>query len=342
MAKIAAELERALADRQMHGGSGHLTFRVLAHGKGWAVQDVLCTSGPQDHSFEEQHSRFTIALVLAGTFQYRAAAHSFGRGGELMSPGSFLLGNAGQPFECGHEHGAGDRCLSFWYAREYFERVATDAGIRDSTLAFRVLRLPPLRVFSPLFARAASGVTGCVTSEGHKLSGLQKTMSSLADFAWEEVAVQLVAQTIQLASSLSPKLIDAPPSAVARVTRAIRMIERDYLGERGFTLSSLARAAGLSPYHFVRVFEGITGVTPYQYVLRRRLRNAATRLLSDPAKVLEIALDCGFGDVSNFNRAFRAEFGVSPREFRRTINDSACYNDISMSRTAKRLKSVTN
>lgn len=337
MAKIAAELERALADRQMHGGSGHLTFRVLAQGNGWAVHDVLCTSGPQDHSFEEQHSSFTIALVLAGTFQYRAAAHSSGRGGEFMSPGSFLLGNAGQHFECGHEHGAGDRCLSFWYAREYFERLATDAGIRGSTLAFRVLRLPPLRVLSPLFARAASGVAGCVMSEGRKLSGPQKTLSSMADFGWEEVGLQLAAQTIQLASSLSPKLIDAPPSAVARVTRTIRMLERDNLGEHGFTLSNLAREAGLSPYHFVRVFEGLAGVTPYQYILRRRLRNAATRLLNDPAKVLEIALDCGFGDVSNFNRAFRAEFSVSPREFRRSIKNSASFDDISMSRTAKRL-----
>jgi AraC-like DNA-binding protein len=40
------------------------------------------------------------------------------------------------------------------------------------------------------------------------------------------------------------------------------------------------------------------------------------RLRIEPAKVLDIALDCGFGDVSNFNRAFRAEFGVSPRAWR--------------------------
>ena len=326
----------------MHRGSGHLTFRVLAQGNDWAVQDVLCTSGPQDRSFEEQHSSFTIALVLAGTFQYRAAAHSCGRGGELMSPGSFLLGNAGQHFECGHEHGAGDRCLSFWYAREYFERLATDAGICRSPRTFCVSRLPPLRALSGLFARAASGVAGCVRSEGLKPSSPQKTLSSLVDFAWEEVAIQLAAQTIQLASSLSPKLIDAPPSAVARVTRTIRTIERDYLGERGFTLSSLAREAGLSPYHFVRVFESLTGITPYKYILRRRLRNAATRLLNDPAKVLEIALDCGFGDVSNFNRAFRAEFSLSPREFRRSVKNSACFNDISVSSAGKRLKRVTD
>jgi len=71
----------------------------------------------------------------------------------------------------------------------------------------------------------------------------------------------------------------------------------------------------LSPYHFLRTFERLTGVTPHQYILRARLREAALRL-AEPGRVLDIALDCGFGDLSNFNRTFRAEFGVSPRIFR--------------------------
>jgi AraC-like DNA-binding protein len=50
--------------------------------------------------------------------------------------------------------------------------------------------------------------------------------------------------------------------------------------------------------------------------MRARLREAAMRLVDEPAKILDIALDCGFGDVSNFNRAFRTEFGVSPRAYR--------------------------
>lgn len=316
MVKIAAELDRGLASRRIHGSPGHLGFRILAQGDGWAVQDVICTCGPQDQSFEEQHSSFTIALVLAGTFQYRAPARSAGRGGELMTPGSLLLGNAGQCFECGHEHGTGDRCLSFWYAPEYFERLAADAGIRNSRTEFRARCLPPLRALSPLVARAQSGVTDGAQSDGRKQTGGQDTASALTGLAWEELAVRLAAQTIQLANSLATKLTEAPPSTVARVTRTVRMIERDQYCEGRLTLASLAREAGLSPYHFLRIFEYLTGVTPHQYILRKRLRNAAARLLSHSRKVLDVALDCGFGDVSNFNRAFRAEFGVSPRCFR--------------------------
>jgi AraC-like DNA-binding protein len=89
------------------------------------------------------------------------------------------------------------------------------------------------------------------------------------------------------------------------------------------TLGGLAEEAGLSPYHFLRTFERLTGLTPHQYILRARLREAARRLAIQRARVIDIALDCGFGDVSNFNRAFRAEFGVSPRAYRKQIGPPA-------------------
>jgi AraC family transcriptional regulator len=82
------------------------------------------------------------------------------------------------------------------------------------------------------------------------------------------------------------------------------------------TLGTLAREAGLSPYHFLRTFERLTALTPHQYVRRARLREAAVRLKAGDGKILDVALDSGFGDVSNFNRAFRAEFGVSPGVYR--------------------------
>ena len=166
------ELEQALARRAATGaGACHPTCRVLARGDGWAVQDLICASGPQDPIFEERHGDVTIAMVLAGTFQYRGSAReSFANGSsakrgsangairhELMTPGSLLLGNARQSFEVGHEHAAGDRCLSFQFAPEYFERIASDAGVRKGERGFRVLRLPPLRELSSLIAQGASG-----------------------------------------------------------------------------------------------------------------------------------------------------------------------------------------
>ncbi|HEX4592857.1 MAG TPA: AraC family transcriptional regulator [Bryobacteraceae bacterium] len=300
MAKIAVELERALTRRALCGAAGQATARRLAQGDGWTVQDVVCTSGPQDRPFEELHSGFSIAIVVAGSFQYRSTT-----GHELMTPGSLLLGNAGQCFECGHEHGWGDRCVSFYYAPDYFERLAADSGVRGPRPDFRTHRLPPLRALSPLIARACAALS----------------MDGPADGAWEELSVQLAARTVQLVRGLSSPPNVAPPSAVARVTRAVRAVERH--PDAGLTLARLARESGLSPYHFLRTFERLTGLTPHQYVLRARLREAAIRLAvtEKRARILDIALDSGFGDVSNFNRSFRAEFGVSPRAYRQRASE---------------------
>jgi AraC family transcriptional regulator len=291
LAKIAAELNRALTRRAAHGIAGRTAGRLLARGDGWTVEDVICTSGPEDRPFEEQHSLVSIAVVAAGTFQYRSTT-----GRALMTPGSLLLGSAGHCFECGHEHGTGDRCVAFHYAPEYFERIAADAGASGAARSFSSPWLPPVRDSAPVVAQACAGLVGP------------------ADVSWEEVGLQLAARVAQVVSHTSRAPADAPPSAVARVTQAVRAIERQPSSD--LTLSRLAGEAGLSPYHFLRTFERLTGVTPHQYIRRSRLRDAAMRLAVEPAKVIDIAFESGFGDVSNFNRAFRTEFGVSPRVYR--------------------------
>lgn len=288
----ATEVDRAVAGRIARGEAGGTAGRVLARGAGWVVEDVVCTSGPTDRPFEERHTGFSIAVVVAGTFQYRSP-----HGREVLTPGSLLLGNAGEPFECGHEHAPGDRCVAFHYEPAYFERIAADVGIGSAGGGFRAPRLPPVREVSGAVAAAAAGVLG-----GHGIG-------------WEELAVELAARALGLASGGSPRPGVVLPGVQARVTEAVRRIERDPAAR--LPLQGLAAEAGLSPFHFLRTFQRATGVTPHQFILRARLREAAAQLAIGRRAVLAIALDAGFGDLSNFNRAFRAEFGVSPTKWRR-------------------------
>ena len=299
MGKIAVEVEEALARRAIEGTAGRTTSRVLAEGPGWSVSDVLCTSGPGDRPFEERHAGVSIALVTSGTFQYRSAA-----GRALMTPGSLMLGNAGQAYECGHEHGAGDRCLVFLYDTDTFETLAAHAGRRRQLrpahgvpAQFAPLRLPPLREMSDLVARACAA------------------LSESIDLSWEELAVQMASRAVRISDDITPAAWAASPAAIARVTRVARRIERDLAS--GLSLAELSREARLSPFHFLRIFQRLTGMTPHRYLRRARLREAARRLVAGPGTVLDIALDSGFGDLSNFNHAFRGEFGVSPRIYRR-------------------------
>ena len=89
-----------------------------------------------------------IGAVMEGTFQYRTTT-----GAALLAPGSLLLGNHGASFECGHEHGTGDRCLAFCFAPELMEAVAGAVpGARR--IAFAAPHLPPLASLVPLLAQA--------------------------------------------------------------------------------------------------------------------------------------------------------------------------------------------
>jgi AraC family transcriptional regulator len=83
LAKIAVELEKAMAQRAEEGRRGGIAGRVLARGAGWVVEDLVCTCGPRDRAFEEQHQEASIAVVVAGSFQYRS-----GKACELMTPGT--------------------------------------------------------------------------------------------------------------------------------------------------------------------------------------------------------------------------------------------------------------
>jgi AraC family transcriptional regulator len=116
------------------------------------VVDIVCTSGRRDPSFVERQTSVCISVVLSGTFVYRTE-----RGSSLMAAGSLILGNAEQPFECSHEHGEGDRCLSFQFDPGLFERLAHDAGA--SRFRFDRDRVPPLRRLAPLTTRARTATS---------------------------------------------------------------------------------------------------------------------------------------------------------------------------------------
>jgi AraC family cel operon transcriptional repressor len=84
----------------------------------------------------------------------------------------------------------------------------------------------------------------------------------------------------------------------------------------GEGLPLLLRISGVTPSHLSRVFREATGQSPTGYILEKRLLRATSLLAGSTCSVGEIALECGFENLSYFHRAFRARFGLPPREFR--------------------------
>ena len=91
---------------------------------------------------------------------------------------------------------------------------------------------------------------------------------------------------------------------------------RDHLTEE-FSLARLAERAGMSEFHFNRLFKRATGVPPSQYQIKLRM-DAVRRLLRETKKsVITIAIEAGYSNPSHFARLFRKETGLSPTDYRR-------------------------
>jgi AraC family transcriptional regulator len=266
-----------------------LAKRALAAGDGWSVHEVVCRAGPSDKPFEERHEGFSVSAVIEGSFTYRSEA-----GHGLLYPGALLLGNHGLCFECGHEHGVGDRCISLNVRENQFGEIAA-AQASTSRFRFSAPSVPSPKAL-PVIAH---------------MEALSYAPSSLRS---EELALGLIERVI--AAMTGDRRTAAAPSGreTRRVIEAIRLVEFD--AARPLDLKEMAAAAGMSKYHFLRVFRRLTGVTPHQYLISARLRRAALALASSRRPVIAIALDSGFGDLSTFNKTFRAAFGLTPTQYR--------------------------
>jgi len=254
---------------------------------GICMTDVLCSAGPADAPFEEWHGIASVAFVTQGGFGYRCSA-----GTAALGPGAVLLGNAGSAYTCTHAAPGGDRCLSFGYSAEVVEEVAASGG---RTERFRRAVLPAAPALASLPALAWSAAEG----RGPSL---------------EEIAVEALGRA--LSASAGDGAV-APPLRARderRAIEAMRSIDAD--ASEPLSLGEMAGRAGLGRYQFLRAFRSATGTTPHQYLVAARLRRAARLLLTTALPVTEVALEAGFGDLSNFIRTFHRSAGRSPRAFR--------------------------
>lgn len=260
----------------------------LFRGPSVAVAEWICPYGPHDRPFTEVYDAFRVSYVRRGSFGCRA------QGGEFeFVAGALKVGRPGDEYVATHEHhhGCGDECLSIALDPAVVEAVGGDEA------SWGTVCLPPLPETMVL------GELVYAAAKGH------------SDFGADEAALLLAASFARHAGAGRPKLSRASGADRRRAVEAARWL--DARSGEPLSLEDAAREAGLSPYHFLRVFARVLGVTPHQYLVRSRLRHAA-RLLADPLRrVTDIALEVGFADLSNFVRTFRRAAGVSPAAFRR-------------------------
>jgi AraC-like DNA-binding protein len=250
-----------------------------------SVVDYRCTLGPADQPFPEVHRCFSLAYVRKGSFGCRTGGRTF----ELVA-GSILVGHPGNEYTCSHEHHVcGDECLSFQFTSDLVEPLG-------AMKAWRVGAMPPL---------ASLIIVGELA---------QAAVEKKSDLSLDEIGMMLAARFAAAASGESNRQ-DLSARERRRAVEAALWISEH--APEPIDLAAIARLSGLSPFHFLRSFAKTIGVTPHQYLVRCRLQQAARLLAERERAITDIALDCGFNDLSNFIRTFRRAAGMSPRAFRR-------------------------
>jgi AraC-like DNA-binding protein len=262
-----------------------MTATNLLQRQSISVSDFRCSAGPDDKPFTERHDCHSVSYVRKGSF----GCHSNGRFFELVA-GSVLIGHPGDEYVCTHDHVCGDECLSFFLTPELVEAIG------DRTEIWRIGAAPPLPELMVLgeFAQAAA--------------------DGRSDIGLDEVGRLFASRFVEVVSGRPPQ----PAAAKARDRR--RAVETalwiDAHSHQAIDLEHAAGQADISPFHFLRLFSSVLGVTPHQYLVRSRLRHAARLLADDDRPITDVAYDVGFGDLSNFVRTFHRAAGVSPRRFR--------------------------
>jgi AraC-like DNA-binding protein len=249
------------------------------------VSDFRCSAAPGDKPFAEQHGCHSISFVRKGSFGYQ----SRGRSHELVA-GCFLIGTPGAEFVCSHDHVCGDECLSFFFGPELVDAAGARAAAWD------VGATPPLAELMVLGELAQAAADGA------------------SDIGLDEVGHLLAQRLVDVVAGKARKPVKITARDRRRAVEAALWLNTN--SHREIELEDTARQAGVSPFHFLRLFSGVLGVTPHQYLLRSRLRQAARQLTDDDKPVTEIAYDVGFNDLSNFVRTFHRAAGVSPLKFR--------------------------
>lgn len=120
----------------------------------------------------------------------------------------------------------------------------------------------------------------------------------------DHISIYKQLQTIKSLKSVTKK------DLLRRVTKGKEFIDAYFM--HSLQIEQIAKEASLSEYHFFRIFKTVFGISPYQYLLQKRLQFSEQAIKRGNTSISDVALDAGFADIHAFSKAFKGYFGVAP------------------------------
>ncbi len=209
-----------------------------------------------------------------------------------------------------------------------------DMIVADRSKSYELTFTEPVQglVLSPPWARFGRYAETFEAVAGRRIdvdSGPGAVLSTFIRSAWDHLVEHEGEEWPESAAGIIWDLLEATlrgeagreiiPGAADRLRRDARALIDGHLWDPGFQSSGIAHALNVSARYLQMVFAEV-GTTPSRFLLARRLDTAAARLrrLERPHSITDVALECGFSDLSYFSRVFRSRFGISARNYRMT------------------------
>lgn len=243
----------------------------------------------EDQPYEEVASAYMASFVEAGTFDLEVGDKAW-----RVGAGDVMLSRPEMRFRASYEgRGFNDTCLTIVYL------AANDDGF-DRRKSWE---------------RANRTVLAATSRLKYLRWSLRRAIETNQPIVAEQCAAEIFQELPEdrPASPLSARRFDW---YAERVRFACERMERDFASP--LTASELARAAGMSLFHFSRVFAELTGLPPHRYLLKTRLEAAAT-MLRQGCSVTGACYATGFNDLSHFTRSFSRWRGMAPSALRRQV-----------------------
>lgn len=243
------------------------------------------------------HMEHEVILVLEGTFTLSLDTVTY-----EMQPGDAVLIPDGV-IHGGTPHGCVYECVVFDFARFLQENAVgrmAQGGLLNAaaqTQHFFAAGSPASRILDALF------------------EAMEKEQAGY-EFVTTGLLWQLMGVLVQTQAAEPHPAAPRRDKRAEQMKKALRRIRRDYT--EPLTLDDLSAEAGMAPKYFCRAFRQITGRTPIDYLNYYRVECAGERLCVTDESVTDIALSCGFNDLSYFTRTFRKYKGVCAKQYRGT------------------------
>lgn len=255
--------------------------------------DALCARRFARRFPPHFHDTYAIGVIESGAVRLRTPR------GEWVASGGTILA-----FAPGEVHSAEPLTDSGWTYRMVYPDVQLmrEIGVAptDEERGAPIFALPVI----------ADAALGTVLARAHR-----PLMTGESNAGAE---ARLVRALRTLASCYAGR--QASAEVAPHVLRAVEMARAYFHAQvaEPVRLSAVAELCGVSPFHLIRVFRRVLGVTPYAYLVQLRI-NRAQVMLHDDVNVAEVAYACGFSDQSHLTRVFKKAVGVAPGQYVRSV-----------------------